>query len=109
MNRLTFVLLTILTYTGCAYSTLYSCDVFNEKQKLTTLTGSLNNNDFPQEQTTYAQQTDPNIALAFTLCQQAGLKPVNVMMTIPGLRASSTVTKSQLLPNPACTLKCTPL
>ncbi len=106
MNRLACVLLATLTYAACAHSTLYSCDVFNEKQKIATLTGSLNNSG-PSARVASAQSTDPNTALAFLLCQQAGLNPVNVMMAVPSIRASSGVTKSQLLPNPACTLKCT--
>lgn len=84
-------------YSEYAYSTSYSCDVFKNKEKIATLTGYLAN----------VQNADPNTALAFTLCQQAGLQPINVTMNIPGIRAG--VTKSQLLPNPDCTLKCTPI
>ncbi|MES2205109.1 MAG: hypothetical protein V4496_07835 [Pseudomonadota bacterium] len=109
MRFIAFILLSmIFFYSESAYSTLYSCDIFKDKQKITTLTGSLNNSELSGRMTN-TQATDPNTALAFTLCQQAGLQPVNVMLTIPGIRASSSVTKNQLLPNPACTLKCTPL
>lgn len=90
--------LSLCVYTKFAYSTLYSCEVFRDKQKITTLTGSLDS----------SLQTDPNTALTYTLCQQAGLNPINVMIAIPGIRTSAAVTKSQLLPNPACSLKCTP-
>ena len=106
MNRLACVLLATLTYAAYAHCTSYVCEVFNEQQKIKTLTGTLNNSGY-SERAASAQQTNPNLALAFTLCQEAGLKPVNVMMAVPGVRAS--VTKSQFLPNPACTLKCTPL
>lgn len=84
-------------YATCAHSAYYSCEIFKEKLKIATLTGELANN-------THA---DPNVALAFTLCQQAGLKPINVMILVPGI--SVPVKKNQLLPNPACTLKCSPL
>lgn len=101
MRFITCLLITFL-YSEFAYSTLYSCEVFKDKQKIATLTGALNNSNLSSN-----QQADPNTALAFLLCQEAGLKPVNVMIDVPGIRTG--VTKSQLLPNPACTLQCTPL
>lgn len=87
----------VFLYGESAYGMLYSCEIFNEKIKINTLTGELASN----------AHTDPNLALAFTLCQQAGLKPVNVMILVTGI--SVPIKKNQLLPNPACTLKCSPL
>ena len=91
-----FLLITGL-YAASAHSTFYSCDIFNNHKKITALTGEIANNT----------NIDPNNALAFTLCQQAGFKPINVLISIPGIRQTTSITKNQLIPNPACTLKCT--
>lgn len=109
MRALIFLLsLVAFLYGKYAYSTLYSCDVFKDKEKITTLTGSLNNSDTARLGAN-SQQADPNMALAFLLCQQAGLKPVNVMMDVTGIRNTTSVRKNQYLPNPSCSLKCSPL
>lgn len=77
----------------------YSCIVYNNTEKVTTLIGSLPENN----------NTNPNTALAFVLCQQAGLPSVRTQIGIPGLRHADNVTKVQELPNPACSLQCYPI
>ena len=95
-----------MMWTTHAYCTNYSCAVFKNSQQITTLPGSLPDNSPARGQNNIP--VDPNIALAYTLCQQAGFQLISTQVTIPGLRGSpSGVTKIQQFPDPACTLKCT--
>jgi hypothetical protein len=87
------------------YCTNYSCDVFKNSQQITTLPGSLPDNN-SIALATNKTPLDPNIALAYTLCQQAGFKLINTQASIPGLRSGPSVTKIQQFPDPACSLKC---
>lgn len=93
-----------------AHSTNYSCDILKNGQKITTLPGSLpDDNRIAEASNNAAASLDPNTVLAYTLCQQAGFKLINTQIAVPGLRNPSNVTKIQQIPDPACTLKCTPI
>lgn len=107
MNRIFSLFCITFIYTTCAYSVNYSCDIFNKDKKIMTLPGSLPNNG-PLGRTANGPQDDPNIALAYVLCQQAGFKLISSQISIPGMRSSTSVTKIQQYPDPACILKCTP-
>ncbi len=107
-RRVALLFITVYAYALCAYSTNYSCDIFNGTEKIMTLPGSLPNTSIIGRETSNPK-VDPNIALSFTLCQQAGFKLIGVQTSIPGMRGPTSVTKIQQYPDPACVLKCMPM
>ncbi len=103
-----FLLFVLSVFFLPAYSTHYSCDIFNNGQKITTLPGAVPDNNRIASAANH-NITDPNITLAYTLCQQAGFRLINTQVAIPGMRSNSNVTKIQQTPDPACSLKCSPI
>jgi hypothetical protein len=107
-RRVTLLLITTYAYALCAHATNYSCDIFKGTEKIMTLPGSVADSSAVGREKIHPN-IDPNIALSFTLCQQAGFKLIGVQLTIPGLRSPTNVTKIEQYPDPACVLKCTPM
>ncbi|MBP9726249.1 MAG: hypothetical protein KBD83_02115 [Gammaproteobacteria bacterium] len=106
-RRSTILFIAAYAYVLCAYGINYSCEIFKGTEKIMTLPGSLPDTN-TIGQSVSGRPIDPNIALSYTLCQQAGFKLISVQTSIPGMRSSTRVTKIQQYPNPLCTLKCTP-
>lgn len=106
-RRGTILFISAYAYALCAYGINYSCDIFKGTEKIMTLPGSIADSSTVGRETKNPK-VDPNIALSFTLCQQAGFKLIGVQLAIPGLRSSKNVTKIEQYPDPACRLKCTP-
>lgn len=107
MKRISLLFFMAFTYSICAFSTNYSCDVFDGDKKIMTLPGTL-----PDEgaigRVNSGQAIDPNTALSYTLCQQAGFKLISTQVSIPGTRSLTSVTKIQQYPDPKCKLQCQP-
>lgn len=99
--------ISFFAYTTTAFSANYLCDVYNVDKKITTLPGALPDYG-PIDQSSASSQNDPNIALAYVLCQQAGFQLMSTQVAIPGMRGSTSVTKIQQFPDPKCILKCKP-
>lgn len=105
-RHVTLLFIAAYTYTLCAYGADYSCDIFQGTEKIMTLPGSLPDTNIIGRSVS-GPPIDPNIALSYTLCQQAGFKLISVQTSIPGMRGSTSVTKIQQYPDPLCILKCT--